>query len=83
MRGAVAHRAHRSVDDVVRSGKIRLADLEMDDAPPLGLEEARVGEHLEGALGAEPVEAIGETDGHLATIMAGSVPVGAAYSTST
>ena len=75
---AVAHRANGGIDDVVRSGEIWLADLEMDDAPPLGLEEARVGEHLEGALGPEPVQAIGEANGHDATIMAGRVPVGAA-----
>ena len=80
---AVAHRTHRGIDDVVRSGEIRLADLEVDDAPSLRLEQARMGEDLEGALGAEAGQALREPDGHDATIIAGRLPVGAAYATST
>ena len=83
MRGPFAHRADRGIDDVVRSGEIRLADLEMDDAASLGLEETCMREHLECALGPQPGQTVGEADGHLATIMAGSVPVGAVYSMST
>ena len=79
----VAHRPNGGIDDVVRSGKIGLADLEMDDVPTLGLEEPGVGEHLEGALGTQPGQALRETNRHDATIMAGRLPVGSEYSTST
>ena len=47
-------------DDVRRCREIGLADLQMDDVPPLGLELAGLGEHLKRGFGADLVHPLGE-----------------------
>jgi hypothetical protein len=61
----VAQRLRRGLDDVRRGREVGLADLEMDDPPPLRLERARPGERLERRLGPEPREAARQHDGNL------------------
>ena len=51
---AVAQRLDRRLDHVVGRLEIRLADAQVDDVAALGLELLGAGQHLEGALGAEP-----------------------------
>jgi hypothetical protein len=43
----------------IQSATVRLADLEMDDVPPLRLELARLGQHLEGGFGPDLAHAAG------------------------
>jgi len=46
----VPERPDAGLDDVPRSGKIRLADLEMDDLAPARFHGARLHQHVEGGL---------------------------------
>ncbi len=54
--------------------EIRLADLQVDDVAPLGLEPAGVGEHLEGTLGAEAGHPLGPAEVHARTVSGGRSP---------
>ena len=54
---AVAERLDRRLDDVVGRAEIGLADAEIDDVAALRLQLGGAGEHGEGVLLADPVEA--------------------------
>src|SRR5438045_1807941 len=56
----VAQGADARLDDVLRSGEIRLADLEVEHAAALRFKRAGTGEDVEGRLGSEVGHAGGE-----------------------
>ena len=58
MRIPVVERPLGGFNDVRRGWKVGLADLQVDDVATLGLELARLGEHLEGGLGADLAHAV-------------------------
>src|SRR5207249_210095 len=61
MRPAVAQGARGRVDDVVRGGEVRLADLEVNDVAALGLELPGADEDLKRPFRAQARHALGES----------------------
>ena len=57
---ALVQRVAGRLDDVLRRIEIGFADLEMNDVAPLRLERARLHQHFEGRLSAEPRHPFGE-----------------------
>src|SRR5438874_664809 len=56
----VAERAHAGLDDVRRRGKVRLADLEMDDLAPARFDGPRLHQHVERSLRPEQSHPAGD-----------------------
>ena len=63
MRGPALQRLDRGVGDVGGGVEVGLADLEVDDAAPLGLEGPGANQDFEGGLRAEPRQAFRELHG--------------------
>ena len=61
VRVTLAEGPHARLDDVRRGVEVGLADLEVDDVPPLCLESPRPGEDLERPLGSEPLVVASES----------------------
>jgi len=64
MREAAAHRFDTGVDDVLRCVEIGLADLQMHDRLPLGLQLPGPGQDLKCGLSTETLHTLRQFDRH-------------------